>query len=135
MVQVKATYEGDKHCEVVHGPSHSKIETDAPKDNNGKGEAFSPTDLIAAATGSCMLTVMAIFAEKDGIELKGSYATVGKDMLQNPRRIGKLSVEIHLPKKIETTYRGKLENAGMTCPVKKSLHPDLEIPVKFHYSV
>jgi len=135
MVKVTATYEGEKHCEVMHGPSQSKIGTDAPKDNNGKGELFSPTDLVAAATGSCMLTVMAIMAEKDGVNLKGSYTTVEKEMVQNPRRIGKLTINVFLPKNIETSYRQKLENTAMTCPVKKSLHPEMELPIQFHYSI
>lgn len=135
MVKVTAKYEGEKHCELVHGPSQAVISTDAPKDNNGKGEAFSPTDLVAAATGSCMLTVMAIMAEKDGVDLKGSYTTVEKEMVLNPRRIGKLTVNVFMPKHIDEPYRTKLENAALTCPVKKSLHPDLQLPIQFHYSV
>jgi uncharacterized OsmC-like protein len=135
MIKVTATYEGDKHCEVVHGPSQSKIGTDAPKDNNGRGELFSPTDLVAAATGSCMLTVMAIMAEKDGVDLTGAYTTVGKEMISNPRRIGKLTVNVFLPKKVEGSYRQKLENAAHTCPVKKSLNAEMEIPVQFSYSL
>jgi putative redox protein len=135
MVKVTATYEGEKHCEIIHDPSQSKIATDAPKDNNGKGELFSPTDLIAASTGSCILTTMAIMAEKDGVDIKGSYATVIKEMIANPRRIGKLTVNIYLPKNIDPAYRQKLENAGASCPVKKSLHPDLEMPLQFHYTI
>lgn len=135
MVKVTATYEGEKHCEIIHGPSQSKIGTDAPKDNNGKGELFSPTDLIAAATGSCMLTVMSILAEKDGVDIKGSYTTVEKEMLSNPRRIGKLTVNLYLSKSIPADYRQKLENSALACPVKKSLHPELELPVQFHYSL
>ena len=135
MVKVTATYQGEKHCELVHGPSSAKISTDAPKDNNGKGEAFSPTDLVAAATGSCILTVMAIMAEKDGVELKGSYTTVEKEMVQNPRRIGKLTIHVFMPKSIEDKYRIKLENTAKTCPVKKSLHPDMELPMQFHYTL
>jgi putative redox protein len=135
MVKVTATYLGEKHCDIVHGPSGAEISTDAPKDNNGKGESFSPTDLVAAATASCMLTVMSILAEKEGVVTTGAYATVEKEMAASPRRISRLTVNIHLPEKIEADYRAKLENAAMTCPVKQSLHPDLELPVKFHYSV
>jgi uncharacterized OsmC-like protein len=135
MVKMTALYEGEKHCEITHGPSQSKIGTDAPKDNNGKGELFSPTDLVGAAMGSCILTTMAIMAEKDGVNLKGSYTTIAKEMIPNPRRIGKLPIQIFLPKNIETDYRKKLENAAMTCPVKKSLHPDVEVPIEFYYSV
>lgn len=135
MVKVTATYEGEKHCALIHGPSQATIATDAPKDNHGKGEAFSPTDLVAAATGSCMLTVMAIMAEKDGVDLKGSYTTVEKEMIQNPRRIGKLTVNVFMPKHIEAAYRIKLENTAHTCPVKKSLHPEMQLPIQFHYNL
>ncbi|MBS1969330.1 MAG: OsmC family protein [Bdellovibrionales bacterium] len=135
MVKVTAKYEGDKHCEIEHGPSQSTIATDAPKDNNGRGELFSPTDLVAAATGSCILTVMAIMAEKDGVSLKGSYTTVEKEMVLNPRRIGKLTINVFMPKNIEDTYRQKLENTAATCPVKKSLHPDMQLPMQFHYTL
>jgi putative redox protein len=135
MVKVTVTYEGEKHCDLVHEPSQAHISTDAPKDNNGKGEAFSPTDLVAAATGSCILTVMAIMAEKEGVNLKGSYTTVEKEMVLNPRRIGRLTVNVFMPKNIESEYRKKLENAAMTCPVKKSLHPEMELPIQFHYSI
>lgn len=135
MVKVTATYEGEKHCEIVHGPSSSKVATDAPKDNNGRGELFSPTDLVAAATGSCMLTVMAIVAERDGVNIKGAYTTVEKEMLANPRRIGKLTVNVYLPQNIDLDYRQKLENTAKTCPVKKSLSAEMEIPLQFHYSI
>lgn len=133
MVQVTAIYEGEKHCELTHGPSQSRIATDAPKDNNGKGELFSPTDLVAAAMGSCMLTVMAIGAEKDGVVLKGSHAQIEKEMTAAPRRIAKLTVNLYLPKNIEAAYRKKLEDSALGCPVKRSLHPDVELPVLFHY--
>lgn len=135
MVKVTATYEGEKHCEIIHGPSQAKIATDAPKDNNGKGEAFSPTDLVAAATGSCILTVMAIMAEKEGVDLTGSYTTVEKEMALNPRRIGKLTINVFMPKNIEAHYRIKLEDTAMTCPVKKSLNPEMELLIQFHYSL
>ncbi len=135
MVKVIAKYEGDKHCEIEHGPSQSTISTDAPKDNNGRGELFSPTDLVAAATASCILTVMAIVAEKDGVSLRGSYASVEKEMVLNPRRIGKLTINVFMPKNIESPYRKKLENTAATCPVKKSLHPDMELPMQFHYTL
>lgn len=135
MVQVTAKYKGEKHCEVIHGPSNAVIETDAPKDNNGKGEAFSPTDLIAAATGTCILTVMSIMAERDNVSLKGAYTTVEKEMVSNPRRIGKLTVNVYMPKHLEDTYRTKLENTALTCPVKKSLNPEMEIPIQFHYTL
>ena len=135
MVQMFANYKGEKHCEVIHGPSKSKIGTDAPKDNNGKGELFSPTDLLGAALGTCMLTTMAIMGEKEGLQIKGSHCTVEKEMIANPRRIGKLIVQLHLPSATEIADRSKLESWAKNCPVTKSLHPELEIPIQFFYDV
>lgn len=135
MVRMSGIYQGEKHCEVKHGPSGAQIETDAPKDNNGKGEAFSPTDLVGAAMGSCMLTVMSIAAERDGVHLKGARFEVEKEMGVNPRRIVKLNVALHMPQGIPHDYRKKLEDIAMTCPVKQSVHPDMQIPVVFHYDI
>jgi len=135
MVKMHAVYEGEKHCEITHEPSSSKIATDAPKDNNGKGELFSPTDLVGAALSSCMLTVMAIAAEKDGVELKGSRAEITKEMNANPRRIAKLNVILHLPQSVPHDYRKKIEAIANTCPVKQSLSPEVTIPVLFHYDL
>ncbi len=135
MVKMSAVYQGDKHCKLLHEPSSSTIETDAPKDNNGKGENFSPTDLLGAALGSCMLTVMAITAEKDGVNLKGSWATMEKEMVANPRRVSKLNVILHLPQNVPHDYRAKLEDIAKGCPVKVSLHPDINIPILFHYDI
>lgn len=135
MVKVTVQYTGDKHCDLVHEPSQNKISTDAPKDNNGRGEAFSPTDLVAAALGSCMLTTMAIFAEKVNISLAGAHASVTKEMKAGPRRISRLASEIHLPAKLSPEDRKRLEEWGKTCPLKYSLHPDVELPVQFLYDV
>ncbi|UXR65467.1 OsmC family protein [Bdellovibrio bacteriovorus] len=135
MVKMSAVYQGEKHCEITHAPSSARIETDAPRDNNGKGEAFSPTDLLGAAIGSCMMTVMAIAAEKDGVELKGTRVEVEKEMGTNPRRIVKLNVVLHMPQNIPHDYRKKLEQIANTCPVKQSVHPDMQIPVLFHYDI
>lgn len=135
MVKMTALYQGEKHCELTHGPSNSVIHTDAPKDNNGKGEAFSPTDLVGAAMGSCMLTVMSIVAERDGVDLKGSKVEVEKEMGTNPRRIIKLNVVLHLPKAVPSDYRQKIENTAMTCPVKQSVHPEMQVPVEFIYDI
>lgn len=134
MVRMKVEYQGEKHCESTHEPSGSKISTDAPKDNQGKGELFSPTDLVGAALGSCILTVMAIVAERDGIVLKGATAEVQKEMIAQPyRRIAKLPVTIKMPAGVPHESRKKLENAAHTCPVHKSLHPDIESPISFIY--
>lgn len=135
MVKMSANYQGQKHCEITHGPSGARIETDAPVDNNGKGESFSPTDLVGAAMGSCMMTVMAITADKDGVELKGSRFEIEKEMGTNPRRIVKLSVILHMPQHIPLEYRKKLEQVALTCPVKQSVHPDMQVPVLFHYDI
>lgn len=134
MVKMTGIYQGEKHCELVHGPSNAKIETDAPKDNNGKGELFSPTDLVGAALGSCVLTVMAIVAERDGISIKGASVDVEKEMVTEPtRRIGRLAVKVTMPKGIPAAARTKLEKTALHCPVHKSLHPDIQAPIEFFY--
>ena len=134
MVEIKIIYQGDLHTELTHGPSGKKIETDAPKDNQGKGEAFSPTDLVAGALGACMITVMGIIAKRHQIKLEDAKARVLKEMSQEPvRRIGKIKVEFQMPAGIPVEKRKLLENAAFTCPVHKSLHPDIQIPVEFFY--
>lgn len=133
MVAMTGVYEGEKHCTLTHGPSQNKIHTDAPKDNNGRGEAFSPTDLVGAALGSCILTTMAIYAEKNGIDIKGSQFLVTKKMNLSPRMIAELSVEITLPEKLNEAERKTLEEIAHTCPVTRSLHRDVKMPVVFHY--
>ncbi len=133
MVKITVTYTGGKHCELVHGPSQSVIETDAPKDNAGRGERFSPTDLVGAALASCVLTTMAIVAERDGVKFEGATAEVTKEMKSDPRRIGQLKVVLQLPASLEEKYRKKMEHVAHTCPVHRSLHPDLEMPIEFNY--
>jgi len=120
------------HCKAVHGPSGSELNTDAPKDNQGRGESFSPTDLVATALGSCMLTVMGIMARTLNIDINGTTATVEKDMtVAAPRRIQSLTVRIHVPCDLSPENREKLERAAHTCPVHKSLHPDVQTPIEF----
>lgn len=135
MVKMSAVYQGEKHCELTHEPSGARISTDAPRDNNGKGEEFSPTDLIGAATGACMLTVMSIASEKDGVQLNGARVTVSKEMTSNPRRISRLTVVLHLPQSVPHDYRRKIEDIALNCPVKLSVHPDIDMPVTFHYDI
>lgn len=135
MVQMQVVYDGEKHCQALHRPSNSTIETDAPKDNNGRGERFSPTDLVGAALGACMLTVMGISAEKENLDMKNSRAEVVKEMTGAPRRIKQLSVNIHLPKNWNATTREKYQNIALNCPVKLSLHPDIQLPVEFLFDV
>lgn len=133
MVTMTGVYEGDKHCEITHGPSKNIIQTDAPKDNNGRGEAFSPTDLVGAALGSCILTTMAIFGEKNGMDVKGSTFQVTKKMKMEPRQIHELEVELTLPEKLTADQRATLEKIAHTCPVARSLNPEVKLPVVFHY--
>ena len=133
MVEMSVIYLGEKHCELTHGPSNSKIETDAPKDNNGRGENFSPTDLVGAALASCILTTMAIMAEKDGLSIKGARARVTKEMQSNPRQIAKLPVTVEMPEGLSATDRKRLEAAAYTCPVHRSLGADVQAPITFHY--
>jgi putative redox protein len=134
MVKIDISYQGQLHCEAVHGPSGAKLATDAPKDNHGKGEAFSPTDLVATALGTCMLTVMGIVAQRHNISLEGVTASVVKEMAASPaRRIGKLTVQINVPGNLDQEQRKLLENAAHTCPVHKSLHPEIDIPLTFHW--
>ena len=134
MVKMNVIYEGQLHCALTHDPSGSKISTDAPKDNMGKGEAFSPTDLVAAALGSCMLTVMGIAATRHNIDLKGTSVEVSKEMVTTPqRRIGSITVTFHMAGGIPTEKRAMLEAAAHNCPVHKSLHPDVQTPIQFIY--
>jgi putative redox protein len=135
MVQMTGIYQGYKHCELKHGPSGATIATDAPKDNNGKGEAFSPTDLVSIATGSCMMTVIAIHAERESVSIEGSHMAVKKEMQPAPRKISRITIELHLPQHIPIPFRQKFENAALNCPVKNSLNPDIEVPVSFIYDV
>ncbi len=132
MVEIQIRYEGELHSEATHGPSGAKVATDAPVDNHGRGASFSPTDLVATALGSCMVTIMGIAAERHGWDLVGTEVRVVKHMQAEPvRRIGKLEVEIAVDAALDAKARTILERAALTCPVHKSLHPDVEIPVRF----
>ena len=135
MVKMNIIYEGQLRCALTHEPSGSIIRTDAPKDNMGQGEAFSPTDLVAAALGSCMLTIMGIAAAKYNIDLKGTNIVVNKEMITSPiRRIGSVSVTVHMAPGIPEDKRVMLEAAAHNCPVHKSLHPEVQTPIQFIYS-
>ena len=135
MTQISIHYQGQKHCELYHGPSQARIETDAPKDNQGKGEAFSPTDLVAAALASCMITVMAIEAEKSGLSLAGTRGEIKKEMAAAPRRIIGLPTRLHLPTVLKPEDRKRLEDIARHCPVARSIHPDILASVEFVYDV
>jgi putative redox protein len=135
MVEMRMIYQGQLRCEAVHAPSGTRINTDAPKDNMGKGEAFSPTDLVGVALGTCMLTTAAIRAKRIGAELEGGSVRVMKEMVATPlRRIGKLTVELRFPASTPVELRKQLEEAALTCPVHKSLHPDVQIPVTIEWT-
>jgi uncharacterized OsmC-like protein len=132
MVVLKSTYEGGLRCRAEHGPSGATLVTDAPVDNHGKGESFSPTDLVATALGGCMMTVMGIVAERHGIELAGMTAETEKVMTAAPpRRIASLRTRITIPLPPDHPQRSALEQAARACPVHKSLHPEIDAPVEF----
>ncbi len=131
MTKMKLMYQGDLHTECTH-ESGTKIGTDAPKDNMGKGELFSPTDLFAASLATCMMTLMGIAAKKLGIELKGMSGEVEKEMAAGPvRRIGKIIIRMRSSLSLNEAQREKLEYAALNCPVKHSLHPDIKVEVDF----
>jgi putative redox protein len=134
MVEIQIAYRGKLRCSAMHVDSGATLLTDAPTDNMGNGESFSPTDLVAAALGTCMLTVMGIASQRMEIDLSGATVTVTKEMALAPmRRIGRLSVAFRVPLPLTQEQRQMLQNAAMTCPVHKSLHPDVQIPVSFKW--
>ena len=129
----KIIYKNNLRTEAQHIASGQKIITDAPLDNNGKGEAFSPTDLVATALASCMITIMAIAAEKNGINISETSASVKKVMGTNPRTISDIVIEIKMSKDLALKDRKRLEKAALACPVHKSLHPDMNKEITFSY--
>lgn len=129
----KVTYEGDLRTTCIHIKSSNQFVTDAPVDNNGKGEAFSPTDTVATGLASCMLTVMGIKARDLNVDLKGATAAVTKTMTANPRRISKIEVHITIPVSADEKTQKILENTGNTCPIHYSLHPDIEKIISFQW--
>ena len=134
MVEIKIVYQGQLRCSATHGPSGTVLSTDAPVDNMGRGESFSPTDLVATALGACILTIMGIVAKRREININGTTVTVTKEMASQPvRRIGRLAVSIAVPTSVSPEDRQRFENAADTCPVKKSLHPDVDIPIAFNW--
>lgn len=128
MVEIKLSYEGDLHCSATHGPSGNTLVTDAPLDNNGLGQAFSPTDLLATALGSCMATVIGILARRREITVEGTTVTVRKFMSEDlPRRVKRLELDLRIPLSAEHPDRKLLESAARGCPVHHSIHPDIEV--------
>jgi putative redox protein len=135
MVAIQLEYQGDLHCKAIHEPSRTELNTDAPKDNQGRGESFSPTDLVATALGSCILSVMGILARTLNLDIAGTTATVEKEMTTTPpRKIASLTVKIHVPHSLSLEDQQKLERAAHTCPVHKSLHPDVRTTIEFTWA-
>lgn len=130
MVKISSKYTGQKHCEAMHGPSNSQIQTDAPKDNNGLGETFSPTDLVATALGTCILTTVAIHAEKENISIVGATSCTEKVMTPPPRRIASLNTICKFPNTISEEFKKRIPEIAEMCPVKNSLHPDIQVSIQ-----
>src|SRR2546430_14620214 len=134
MVKVSVKYTGDLHCHATDGPAESKIFTAAPTDNKGRGQAFSPPDLVATALATCMTTTMGIKAQELGVELRGMTVSVQKEMSNDaPRRIVALPNEIHIPLPPDSPHRKALEQTALNCPVHKSLPPEINRPTKFFW--
>jgi putative redox protein len=130
-----ARYEGHLRTEATHTASGTVIQTDAPVDNHGRGEAFSPTDLVGTALGTCILTTMAIVAERHQVNLVGSSFKMEKIMSQEaPRRIAQLNVELHLPAALSPADRALMERTAHTCPVALSLNQEIKQEVRFVYA-
>jgi putative redox protein len=138
MVEIAIAYQGELHCEATHGPSSKKLETDAPVDNHGRGETYSPTDLVATGLGTCMATVMGIRARAKGYLLTGMGVRVKKIMTPTlPRRIARLETNVDIPNSvasnIDAAERAELENIARNCPVRLSLLDAIEVPLEFHW--
>lgn len=127
-------YEGDLRCSATHIQSGTTIETDAPTDNRGKGEKFSPTDTLCVSLATCLITTMALKGKDMNIEFKNTRIEITKHMLKDPRRVGEIDIAVHFPP-LEITHeqRSLLESTGNNCPVAKSLHPDLKTNIRYHW--
>ncbi len=134
MATIHTIYSGDLRTEATHLASNNTLITDAPVDNNGRGEAFSPTDLVCAALGSCMLTIMGMLANRLELNITGTKTDITKVMAADPRRITEIIIAFTFPaNKFSEKERAMLENAAHTCPVALSLHPDIKQTITFHY--
>ncbi len=134
MVEINVSYEGGLRCTAVHAPSKTELVTDAPVDNMGKGESFSPTDLMATALATCIATTIGIVAQRKGYEVTGMRVQVEKHMsTDSPRRIVKLPVKLWLPLPPNHPDRPLLEKTAHGCPVHQSMHPDVEMPIHFFW--
>jgi len=126
-------YKGDLRTTAIHLDSGSEISTDAPKDNHGLGETFSPTDMVCTALASCILTIMAIAVEKDNVDIKGTTAVVKKTMGTNPRRISKIGIDLTFPREYDQKTKTILERAAYNCPVHHTLSETVEKNISFTY--
>jgi putative redox protein len=134
MVKMEIEYAGDLRCVARHGPSGSTIETDAPADNHGKAQRFSPTDLVGAALGTCIATVLGIAAQRKGWDLRGMRLEVAKEMSSTPpRRIARLDVHLWMPVALPEEDRKRVEQMAHSCPVHKSLPAELDAPITIHW--
>jgi putative redox protein len=131
LTTIETTYLGGLRTEATHIQSGNKLITDAPTDNQGRGEAFSPTDLLSASLGSCMLTIMGILARNQNINIDDTKCSITKIMAANPRRVGEIKIAFQFPEQYSEKEQKMLENAALTCPVYESLHPDLVKTVDF----
>ncbi|MGB7326020.1 MAG: OsmC family protein [Rubripirellula sp.] len=136
-VEIDIEYAGNLRCDAVHGPSGMKLHTDAPTDNGGQGSSFSPTDLVATALGSCVMTILGLVADRHELDLTGTRVHVEKEMVADPvRRIGSLRTVVTVPAgvSIDDAMRTRLETAARKCPVHQSLHADIDAPIDFVYA-
>lgn len=133
MVNCTINYEGGLRCALKHGPSGATAATDAPVDNRGKGESFSPTDMMCCAMAACMETIMGIYAEDNCLDLAGTVITVGKVMSANPRRIARIETEISVPLPADNPHKQALLDCVLGSPAMRSLHPDIEVPITWNW--
>jgi putative redox protein len=134
MVQQNISYLGELRCEAIHGPSSVHLITDAPTDNQGKGESFSPTDLVVTALATCIITTAGIIAQREHVNLEGTKIYAEKHMsTDSPRRIVKVVLDFDMPKSIPLNFRTKLKATAASCPVKQSIHPDVEVDMSFRF--
>ena len=131
MVRIEANYDGNLRCTATHMPSGNQLITDAPIDNNGKGESFSPTDLLATSMLTCIMTIVAIRADSRGIDVSGMSGSVEKTMAAKPRRVAKLEVVVNLPDGLDLDDRSWLITEGCNCPVCVSVNESMEVDVTF----
>lgn len=134
MVRIESVYLGELRCEATHAPSGVRLVTDAPVDNLGRGESFSPTDLVATALGTCIVTIMGQYADQAGLEIEGTRVHVEKHMTtERPRRVSRLDVVLSMPPGLDGKARSAFRACAEGCPVRRSLHPEIVVDVRFDY--